>query len=217
MNETKPDNPELRHGTTRTTGAATPATKEARKDTPTDGSGKPKGAMPPGEVPKQTFKQRVSRAWRITQIAAWVVLGGVLGYVGGAIEGKLDLRQQATLFTQSQAELQERYAQAARRERVLLARRDLHRALISLQQRNFGTTEKHARQAGTLLAEVGGDYAQFSEELKSFRPTVSDDIGQQREDLLATAARLDELLGELPETEPLPPPEPAGSAQAAGE
>lgn len=188
---------------------ARPPVERAKAGAGPDDAGESKNARP--ETPKPSLKERLNRAWRIAVIAGWVALGGALGYAVGAIEGRFALQRQTRSFVQQSTESQARHAAAAERERALLARRDLHRALIALEQRNFGTTEQHARRAGNLLGELSEDYAGLTEELRAFRPTVSDDIGQQQEVLLATAARLDKLIGELPELDMAKAPAAASS------
>ncbi len=139
------------------------------------------------------------RLWRVTVIGAWVLLGAVLGWGIGTIQGRLALQEARRGFEEDKSSLANKEQQRALRETALLSRRGMHQALVALEQRNFGLAQDRARQAGEQLASLGEDWAAFSEiaqQLSDFRPTVSDDISEQRTQLLDRVRRFDELWDE---------------------
>lgn len=137
-----------------------------------------------------------NRVWRIGQLVAMALLGIAVGYGAGALRGRSALTQAQKSFADERSRLEAQHRAAASRVRALLARRDIHRALTSLEQRNFGTVEQFVRQAGAVLEPLGGDYAPLAEQLQTFRPTISDDVAGQGRQLMGIAQRLDDLIGQ---------------------
>lgn len=125
-----------------------------------------------------------------------MILGGAVGYLIGMLAGKADVEEARRQFEQQRSEVQHSSVQIVRRERLLTARHSMHRSLMALEQRNFGIAEQLAREAGTLLVEVGAGegYPELALALQSFRPRVSEEISAQRTGLLDLIVRFDALL-----------------------
>jgi hypothetical protein len=102
--------------------------------------------------------------------------------------------------------------------RMLQARRQLHLALLSLDERNFGTARDHLVTAGRDLSAVqapppGSNLAVLSrlaQELQSARLTVTENLAQQRQRILAWVHALDAQFPPEPAA-PGSPPAPPGS------
>jgi chromosome segregation ATPase len=75
--------------------------------------------------------------------------------------------------------------------------RSSQQALSELDQRNFGTSESHLRNAAEILSPVAEHVRGLPEVLAQLRETnvaIAGDLQEQREKLLAIAARLDALI-----------------------
>jgi hypothetical protein len=147
-------------------------------------------------TPKLTWKERTARAWRWTKLGATLALGGALGWVVANLQGEAKLQKLQSDYEQRLTTQRELAQPLEARVEALRARRSIHFALIALDQRNFGTAEREARDAGEGLAALGPSaptYAEVAEQLQSFRPRVSDDTSEQRAHLLGLAKRFDEL------------------------
>lgn len=84
-----------------------------------------------------------------------------------------------------------------KRVHQLEARRQLHIALMALEDRNFGTAQKTLSQAGAELAQATPtDDTQFSEEVANYKFMAGEDISKERQNVLAMVVRLDKLLSE---------------------
>ncbi len=145
---------------------------------------------------KLSFRERLRKAWHVTVVMGWVFLGAAVGWGIGSIQGRLAMQEARRGFDEEKAQLAAKAQQAAVTERALLARRGIHQALVALEQRNFGTAEEIARQAGEQLSSLGEgweDYAEMAQLLSEFRPTVSDDVSEQRRQLMELSRRFDQL------------------------
>lgn len=140
------------------------------------------------------YRDSLKRAGRVAQVVGALLLGAAAGYFVASLRADAEMQKAQQSFTERNTKLESQYNAVLAREEALLARRDLHRALVSLEQRNFGTTEQLARQAGERLERQGEEYATLSQTLSSFRPTVSDDVSGQRQALLDIVRRLDEMI-----------------------
>lgn len=78
----------------------------------------------------------------------------------------------------------------------LEARRQLHLALMALEDRNFGTAQKTLTQAGSLLAqhEPSDELQALSNEVGGYKLKAGEDISTERQKLMAWIVRFDELL-----------------------
>lgn len=103
-----------------------------------------------------------------------------------------------------QERLEEDLSRADARLNALEARRLIHRSILELEARNFGTAQALAERATQFLTAVA-EQAEGEEalqttltELRAFQARVDPDVGQQVATLVALAQRLDERF---------PPPE----------
>jgi hypothetical protein len=83
------------------------------------------------------------------------------------------------------------------RVRLLEARRTLNGALLAVEERNFGTAQERLRAAGNAqLKDAGEDTAlkQAAERTHAFRIGVAEDIGEQRDRLVALSREVDQAL-----------------------
>lgn len=96
------------------------------------------------------------------------------------------------------ATLRARLRAQSTRVTLLEARRRLHLSLIALGQRNFGIARDELRKAARLLAGTKGAASEslkaLSQDLESYETVVTENLGDQRADLIAFAARLDEAI-----------------------
>lgn len=157
-------------------------------------------ASPSGEArapkPKRSLKERATRAWYWTKLAGTLALGGAIGWVIANLQGEAKLQRLQSDYEQRLTTQRELAEPLEAKVEALRARRAIHFALVALDQRNFGTAERDARQAGEALAALGPSapaYAELAEQLQSYRPRVSDDTSEQRAQLLALATRFDEI------------------------
>ncbi len=88
----------------------------------------------------------------------------------------------------------ERVRGAEARINVLEARRMIHRAVLELQARNFGTAEQVARRAGEFLPEESPELSDARVSLLEFSSKVTPDVGEQIAVLEAAARTIDETL-----------------------
>jgi cellobiose-specific phosphotransferase system component IIA len=93
----------------------------------------------------------------------------------------------------------EELREARRVIEVLEARRALHRALVALDERNFGIAQQKLEQAGALLAKGDKELEALGKAISAYRLLATEDVGAQRTRVLVFATKLDELV---------PPPNP---------
>lgn len=152
-----------------------------------------------------TEKPKVRRGRRLlTGLVAGLVLGG-----GAGGYAWYTTQQAATALQQEQADqldacrqvrkgLEEHAAAASARLSVLEARVEVARALMELDERNFGSAKKSMAAARAVLAKAdlegkGEVVAAFQE----FRLVVGDDLAESRQALLGFSQSLDQLLTDL--------------------
>jgi len=157
---------------------------------------------------KPTLLQRLKKPAISLGIVALAFAGGFLwARVAGdrtlseaKSEYETTLASARTEFEKSDAAL----ARAQARGQMLTAYRDLHLALMALEERNFGTANNHLNRAGKILATVSEPGAtkqqaqiarEVGEAILAWRPDVSQDVGKQRHTVLGFAGRLDPLVG----------------------
>ncbi len=81
------------------------------------------------------------------------------------------------------------------RSTALDAYRYLHLALLNLEHRNFGIAQKHTRESARLLAGLSDlRMTKLAKQLEGFEPVVTEDVGEQRKQLLSWSEALDELV-----------------------
>lgn len=173
-----------------------PAQQPRTKAQPPTAQGKPVVKAP---KPKLTWKQKTARAWRITKLVATLFVGGALGWVVASLQGEARLQRMQSDYEARLTTQRELTQPLEARLLALKARRAMHLSLIALEQRNFGTAERHAREAGEGLAAMGPGaerYAELADELQSFRPRVSDDISEQRAHLIEFSRQFDAIFDE---------------------
>ena len=99
--------------------------------------------------------------------------------------------------------------------RQLEARRQLHLALLALDQRNFGTAQSHLHAAGALLeGAANGDGAALAEPLKAMNLVAVSDFSGQRERVLDFARRLDAVVADRVPAANAAPASPAPASPA---
>lgn len=114
----------------------------------------------------------------------------------------------------------------------LEARRQLHLALLALDERNFGIAQRHLGEAGRLLSPAdetrfssnGGELARLGQQIAAANLVAAADMGQQRAQLLDFVRRFDVLVppplpapnAATPAPEAAAPTEPMGGGGGAG-
>lgn len=156
---------------------------------------------------KPALLERIKRPAISVGVVALALAGGFLWakVVGDQALSEAEGTYEATLSSK-QASLHESDAalnRAQARGKILAAYRDLHLALMALEERNFGTSSMHLKQAGKRLATVAEPGAgqrevqtarEVAAEISDWRPDVTEDVGQQRSKVLGFLRRLDPLV-----------------------
>lgn len=144
------------------------------------------GGAAAAPTPSHGAPTRWERTLGTSKLVAWIVLGGLLGYAGATLQAQFTLR-----------DLSHSHAADVTRLRLLTARRDLHRAGMELERKNFGSAELRLRGAASTLLDVTAvpeAYQALAKEMREQRLPVSDDVSQERAQLFDLAQRFDELL-----------------------
>jgi len=118
--------------------------------------------------------------WTLIKLGIFLVLlGGAYGF------GRYQSAQTTSVLEQVRLQAQQ-----------LEARRQLHLALMALEDRNFGTAQKTLSLAGTMLAkgEPSEELAKLAEEITNYKFMAGEDISTDRQKLIAWTLRFDELL-----------------------
>ena len=158
----------------------------------------PKAATAASQAPRPAASAKagssLGRAWHIAQLLVCAALEAAAGYAVASLRADVALQQSEQAAQERLSALEVRTQALEAREGALLARRDLHLALLALEERNFGTAERLARKAGEGVGKLGEAYAEPAKSLQGFRPTVSDNISEQRQALLDIARQLDQRI-----------------------
>ena len=173
-------------------------------------------APPPVAAPPSapTLKSRAKRAaiWIIGTILVIAIAygSGMRANVKRAAQSEARERAKVGELAVARADLAERDRRIAQME----ARRQLHLALLALDERNFGIAQQRLSHAGALLSLPGtpGDLSALGTQVKNLTVVAAGDIGQQRTQLLDIARRFDVL---VPPPAPPAPTPPAGTPAAA--
>jgi hypothetical protein len=171
----------------------------------------PQSSIPrPKETPASwaTPPKKGSRCW-LYAIGLTATAGGV-GYGVAYGQGRDSLQQvEAAALAASTARAQtERTAQAqadqhADRVRLLEGRRDLHRVLLALDERNFGIAREALERGGSSISAVKrAEIESIAGRFVAFEMNVSDDIGAQRSVLVQIVRDLDTALDASPRDTP---------------
>lgn len=143
-------------------------------------------------ISPQEPAQGPSKAKRILLGAAAFILSVAIAYGIGRFQLAGQVRD-AEMRTQD-AE------QKLRSERHLVtslqARRHLHLALLAVDERNFGIAQKELEEAGRLLAQASDkpEHAKIAADIQRQKLIATEDLGAQRQKLLAWTRALDALL-----------------------
>lgn len=133
-------------------------------------------------------------------IASGAIMAGLgAAYGGGRLQGHSAVSESEDRRGKTEAEAQsiKRDLDAANAKiKQLDARRHLHLALMSMEQRNFGIAQEHVTSAGTLLqaSSPEGELKKLADELRAFKLTASEDQSKERQALLGFAEKLDKIL-----------------------
>ena len=142
-------------------------------------------------------------------ISTLVALGSVgVAYGVGRLQGTVEVRRvEAKAATDVKQEGEEtnklRTELASTRMKLLRleARRELHKALLALDQRNFGIAQQHVELSGKLLDSShpsDGELARLAKAIAGKKLIATEDLAAQRRELLAWANRFDELVAPIP-------------------
>jgi hypothetical protein len=161
----------------------------------------PQVTQPTAKPPSRPSPRADALKKRLIYAAAALAIVGTAYGIGRA-QGAAQLREAQSRFEERTTEherksqqLQESLTAAERVRAHLEARRRLHRAMLALDERNFGIAHAHVQAAASMLDRGGdgGDARALSEELRAFRLVATEDLGSQRQPLLKWALRIDEL------------------------
>lgn len=127
-------------------------------------------------------------------IGALVLVGMAYGSGLRTSTKRLAEAKQVLLRVQTQADAAR--SDVARRDttiRQLEARRQLHLALIALDERNFGIAQGHLNAAAILLGNAGGGegIAALTKEIRGTNLVAAADFAEERRQILDFARRLD--------------------------
>lgn len=144
---------------------------------------------------KPAVPPRAKRALVYTGLGV-AALGGA--YAGGRLQtqGDVDKAEEATRArAAAEADQVKLREQANTRVRELEGRRQLALALVALDERNFGTAQRHLSRGSALLAESKGDAGieELARSAANYKLVATDDIGAQRKLLLEWTRKFDTL------------------------
>ncbi|HEY6557488.1 MAG TPA: hypothetical protein VI072_09445 [Polyangiaceae bacterium] len=93
-------------------------------------------------------------------------------------------------------EVEQKLRTEQQRITALEARRHLHLSLLALDERNFGIGQKELEEAARLLGQPTNqpEHSKLAAEIQRHRIIASEDLGAQRQKLLAWTRALDALL-----------------------
>lgn len=136
----------------------------------------------------------------VSKIVPWIiallVTGGVaygVGRMQGA--GAIEKAREETAGAQKAVEAAQAQVEAGKTlNRQLEARRQLHRALIALDQRNFGIAQNYLSATSILLGNVGGDLAALGQDLRKVNLVATSDLAVQRNQIIGFVERMDAAL-----------------------
>ncbi len=117
---------------------------------------------------------------------ALIKFGVLLALLGGAYGfGRCQSAQASSVLEQVRLRAQQ-----------LEARRQLHLALMALEDRNFGTAQKTLSLAGSMLAkgEPSEGLAKLAGEIANYKFMAGEDISTDRQKLIGWTLRFDELV-----------------------
>lgn len=136
-----------------------------------------------------------------------VGLGAIgVAYAVGRLQGTVAVSRveakaaHASQQQQSQADkLSSELASARQKILHLQALRQLHQALVALEQRNFGIAQQRVAEAGRLVGSsrppVNSELARLSQAMLSKKLVATENLAAQRLELIAWAEKLDGLVG----------------------
>ena len=163
--------------------------KEESKDKPV--VDKPVDTKPKDKPP--------AKSKRVLILSGAIVAGLGAAYGGGRLQGHAAVGESEERVGKAEAEAQsiKRDLDAAKAKATQLdARRHLHLALMSMEQRNFGIAQEHVTNAGALLQSTSpeGELKKLADEIRAFKLTASEDQSKERQALLGFAEKLDKIL-----------------------
>ena len=144
---------------------------------------------------------------RRTLVVLTLTALGLIGasYGVGRLQGMLEVTQiqsKAAQHSKLQAaqtsKLQTELSSAHVKLRQLEARRQLHMALMALEQRNFGIAQQRVKQSGQLLVDSrppsDGELARLARAMAAKKLVATENLATQRRELLAWADKIDTLV-----------------------
>lgn len=144
----------------------------------------------PGDA--SSTKSQTTLRWAILILGSLIVLAMAYG---------TGLRQSTSKLRNTNEQLRAARADVAGRDtaiRQLEARRQLHLALLALDQRNFGIAQSRLNAAAILLNNAGqgqtGGLADLAQRIRATRVVAAADFAGQREQVLESVQQLDTIL-----------------------
>lgn len=187
-----------------------PGTPQTEPDTPRTEPGTPQTEP---DTPQQSRSTRSQLNKPLLFGVGAIVVLGIGLYLGGLFQGRGQLATQKVQYEQriktAQSELQDARKQlntAQNRSLLMQARAALYRTAVDLDRRNFGTANRHLREAAEVLGKVNDssgslDVEQISQLHSSTAEmdiNVAADLEEQRTRVLDLAMQLNVLMPELP-------------------
>ncbi|MDX2051316.1 MAG: hypothetical protein SFV15_02930 [Polyangiaceae bacterium] len=116
----------------------------------------------------------------------------------GLLLGALAIAYGAGRFQSARAWHATENAQAQTQK--LEARRQLHLALMALEDRNFGTAQKTLTQAGAILraSQPSDEFSELAGEIENYKFVAGEDVSTDRQKVLGFTQRFDQLLSAAP-------------------
>ncbi|MSQ15014.1 MAG: hypothetical protein EXR50_04025 [Dehalococcoidia bacterium] len=133
-------------------------------------------------------------------VGIMVVLATLIG--GAYFIGMNQKSGEVSAANKLSAELQQQVKALNSGNQVLNAKDSLHRSLVELDKRNFGTANSYVREAEAFLREVNPNDAGLAEDklqaaqkaVEATNLIVVQDVGSHRADILALVSQLDKLV-----------------------
>lgn len=167
----------------------------AKPDTEGAGPGVKLGHAKPSTPAAADTKSRAKRALVYTGIGL-AALGASYGVGRLQTQHAIgEAQEQTQARAAAEAEQSKLRVEAATKVRELEGRRQLSLSLVALDERNFGTAQRHLARAGALFAESKGDapIEELARSVSGYKLEATDDIGKQRKLVMDFTQRFDTL------------------------
>ncbi len=140
-------------------------------------------------------KDKSGKAMRATILVVGTLIALAMAYGSGLGQGNRAARKARDARDAAEVKLSMARTEVSARDAILRqleARRQMHLALLALDDRNFGIAQQHLSGAANLLST--GANASLAGQIKAVSIVAAGDMGQQRQQILDFTRQLDSSL-----------------------